>query len=139
MIPNPYIILAGVLIVIASFGSGYYKGYSNEHEKFVAFQEQIKAIAKTQEAKNESIAKQHELVTEGVKNEYEAKLSAIHNAYAVSLQYTDPRRTDVPPVPVASARVIKIASDPEFVGRCAETTAQLVSLQDWVKKQMNVK
>ena len=139
MIPNPYIILAGVLIVIASFGTGYYKGYSNEHEKFVAFQEQIKAIAKTQEAKNESIVKQNALVTDGIKNEYETKLSALRSYYSKRVQFHSPSGGNVSSISDASAAANGSTSNPEFVGRCAETTAQLVSLQDWVKKQMSVK
>ena len=139
MIPNPYIILAGVLIVIASFSTGYYKGYSAEHEKFVAFQEQVKAIAKTQEAKNESIVKQNALVTDGIKNEYETKLSALRSYYSKRVQLNSAGSGNVSSLPSSSAGASGSTSDPEFVGRCAETTAQLVSLQDWVKKQMSVK
>lgn len=139
MIPNPYVILAGVLIVIAAFSGGYYKGYSAEHEKFIAFQEQAKAIAKTQEAKNESIVKQNELVTDGIKNEYEAKLVALRSYYAKRVQQPSASSGNVSGVSGSSAAANGYTSDPEFVGRCAETTAQLISLQDWVKKQMSVK
>jgi len=137
--PNPYIILAGVMIVIAAFGSGYYKGYSAEHDKFVAFQEQAKVVAKTQEAKNESIVKQNELVTEGVKNEYEAKLAALRSYYSKRVQQPSTSGGNVSSVSKPSAGANGSTSDPEFVGRCAETTAQLVSLQDWIKKQTSIK
>ena len=139
MIPNPYMILGAVLAIIAAFGSGYYKGYSAEHEKFVAFQEQIKSIAKAQEAKNESVVKQHELVTDGIKNEYEAKLAALRSYYAKRVQQPSSSSGNVSGISNASAAANGNTSDPEFVGRCAETTAQLVSLQDWIKKQMSVK
>lgn len=139
MILNPYMILAGILIVVASFGGGYYKGYSAEHERFVAFQEQVKATARVQEAKNESLVKQAELVTDGVKNEYEARLAALRSYYARRVQQPSSGSGNVPSVPSASAGANGYTSDPEFVGRCAETTAQLVSLQAWVSKQMSVK
>lgn len=139
MIPNPYLILAGVLIVIAAFGSGYYKGYSAEHERFIAFQEQVKSVAKTQEAKNESIVKQHELVTDGVKNEYEAKLAALRSYYAKRVQQSGSSGSNVSGVSNPSLGATGATSDPEFVGRCAETTAQLVSLQAWINKQMSIK
>jgi len=139
MISNPYMILGAALIVLAAFGSGYYKGYSTEHDKFVAFQEQVKIVAKTQEAKNESITKQYELVTDGVKNEYETKLAALRSYYSKRVQQSNTGSGNLPSVSKPSAAASGSTSDPEFVGRCAETTAQLVSLQDWVKKQMEIK
>ncbi len=126
-------------MLVASFSGGYYKGYSAEHQKFIAFQEQVKSIAKTQEAKNESIVKQNELVTDGIKNEYEAKLAALRSYYAKRVQLPSSGSGNVSGISGASASANGYTSDPEFVGRCAETTAQLVSLQDWVKKQMSVK
>ena len=116
-----------------------YQGYEKEHSKFIAFQEQIKIEAAKQQAKNEAIVKQHDIVNEGIKNGYEARIAAVGNFYAPSVQHPNPGGSSLPPVSIASPRVIKIASDPEFVGRCAETTVQLVSLQDWVKKQMEIK
>ena len=139
MMFNPYIILGGVLIVIASFGTGYYKGYSAEHERFIAFQEQVKSVAKTQEAKNESIVKQAELVTDGVKNEYEAKLSALRSYYSKRVQQSSSGSSNVSSVSDASATANGSTSDPDFVRQCAETTAQLVSLQTWITKQINIK
>lgn len=139
MIPNPYMILGAVLAIIAAFGSGYYEGYSAEHDVFVAFQDKVKAEAKTQEAKNESVVKQHELVTDGIKNEYEARIAALRSYYSKRVQYANPGGGDVSGVSKPSTGANGSTSDPEFVGRCAETTAQLVSLQDWIKKQMSVK
>ena len=139
MIPNPYIILGAALAIIAAFGSGYYKGYSAEHERFLAFQEQVKSVAKVQEAKNESIAKQAELVTDGVKNEYEAKLAALRSYYYKRVQLPSANSGNVSSIPDASATANGSTSDPDFVRQCAETTAQLVSLQAWITKQMVVK
>ena len=134
MMPNPYMILAAALILVASFGGGYYKGYSAEHTKFLAFQEQVKTTARVQEAKNESVVKQAELVTDGVKNEYEARLAALRSYYARRVQQPSTGSGNVSSVSSASAGANGSTSDPEFVGRCAATTAQLVSLQEWIRK-----
>ncbi len=139
MIFNPYMILGAIVAMAAVFSGGYYKGYSAEHARFVLFQDAVKLEAKAQQTKNESIVKQNELVTEGVKNEYEAKLAAVRSYYAKRVQYANPSGGNVSSVSKPSAAANGYTSDPEFVGRCAETTAQLVSLQAWVNKQMSIK
>lgn len=139
MIFNPYLIGGTAIAFMLSFATGYYKGYSHEHERFVAFQEQIKLVSKAQETQNESIVKQHQLVTDGIKNEYEAKIAALRSYYSKRVQYNNSGGANLSTVPNASAGTDGNPTDAGFVGRCAETTAQLVSLQQWVNKQLSVK
>ena len=135
MLPNPYLILGAVLVVISAFFGGYYKGYSSEHEKLLAFKAQVEAEAEKQKVHNESVVKQQELVTDGVKNEYEARLAALRAYYARRVQQPSPGSGNVPSISKPSPGANGATSDPEFVGRCAETTAQLTALQAWVRKQ----
>lgn len=138
MIPNPYLILGAVLAIIAAFGSGYYKGYSDEHEKFLAFQAQVKAVGEKAQEHNDSIAKQHEIVTDGIKNEYEAQLAAVRSHYANGVQHTNSSSSNVPSVSKPTTGASCPAPDTGLIGRCAETTAQLNALQSWIRKQEEI-
>ena len=135
MFPNPYLILGAVVIVIGAFFGGYYKGYANEHEKLLAFKAQVEAEAEKQKVHNESVVKQQELITDGVKNEYETRLAALRAYYARRVQQPSAGGGNVSGVSKPSPGTDGSTSDPEFVGRCAETTAQLTALQAWIRKQ----
>ena len=78
-------------------------------------------------------------MTDGVKNEYEAKLSALRSYYSKRVQQSSSGSSNVSSVSDASATANGSTSDPDFVRQCAETTAQLVSLQTWITKQINIK
>lgn len=128
MIPNPYMILGAVIIVIAAFGSGYYKGY----QVYVGFKSDVAAAGKAQELINQQKVEMHNVITEGVKNEYETRIAALRNYYSKRVQYVNP--SNVSSLPNTTPGANGSTSDPEFVGRCAATTAQLVSLQEWIRK-----
>lgn len=135
MFPNPYLILGAALVVIGAFFGGYYKGYSAEHEKLLAFKAQVEAEAEKQKVHNESVVKQQELITDGVKNEYETRLAALRAYYARRVQQPSTSGGNMSSVSKPSPGANGSTSDPEFVGRCAETTAQLTALQAWIRKQ----
>ena len=118
------------VLVALMFGFGYYKGYSNQREKFVDFKNELEAKAKAQDMLNKATEQKNKLIAENVKNEYEARLAALRNYY-VGLRHTDTNK--LPRVPDTTSTTYAEASHPVFVGQCAETTLQLVSLQDWVR------
>ena len=137
---NPYVIVGAIGAVAASFLFGLWKGYSHEHEKFMAFKAKVEQEAKTQEVKIDSIKKQNDLVTEGVKNEYEAKIAAIRNYYAsIGVRYTGSSGSQVPGLSPTSPGFDAAAAYPILAGQCTETTLMLVSLQDWIRLQGSVK
>jgi hypothetical protein len=128
-------ICGGLLFIsILCFGYGRY-----EHNKYVTYKSQVEAIAKLQEAKIESITKQQALVTKGIENEYEAKLSAIRNYYKSTSVWNKPSSGQMPGLSAAPSTADVIASYNILAGQCAETTAQIISLQDWLKEQMSIK
>lgn len=131
MIPNPYMILGAVVMIIAAYGTGYYKGY----QVYVEFKAEVAAAGKAQELLNQQKTEMHNVITEGVKNEYETKLAALRNYYSKRVQY--PNGGNVPSLPNTTGSANGPAANPEFVGQCAETTAQLVSLQEWIRKIKN--
>jgi hypothetical protein len=122
-------------ICAAVFGSGWWVGYS----KYLDFKKEVEVVAKVQEAKVESIRSQQELVTKGIENEYEAKLSAVRNYYKSTSVWNNPSSGKVSGISAAPSATDVIASYNILAGSCAETTAQTIALQDWLKQQMGIK
>jgi len=132
--------IAGIILF------SYYKGYLNEHEKFVAFQSEVSAIGKAQEVKNADIVKQHNQITENIKNDYEDKLAALDAAYSSNVvditkrvQQPNASSNSLPTVSKPTRTIVRTITDPLFARACAETTLQLSELQKWVQGQLNVK
>ena len=137
---NPYTIIGALAAAMASFLFGLWKGYSYEHEKFMAFKAKVEQEAKTQEVKIDSIKKQNDLVTQGVKNEYEARLAAIRNYYAsIGVRYPSTSGSQVPGLSPTSPGFDAATAYPILAGQCTETTLMLTSLQDWIRLQIQVK
>lgn len=137
MFPLPVLTWVKIGAVVLALGFAYYKGYSGEHDKFIAFKAQVEALGKIQEAKNDSIQKQSDLVNKGIKNEYEAKLAAVRNYYS-GLQ----RNTGGSSVPGISNPTSGTNESPAYyrlAESCSETTVQVVALQDWILQQAGVK
>jgi hypothetical protein len=128
--------LCGILLVISamSFAYGRY-----EHTRYIEFKAEVESIAKSQEAHVESIKKQQEIVTKGIQNEYDAKLAAIRNYYKSTSVWNNPSSDKVSGISPAPSVSDVIASYNQLAGQCAETTAQTIALQDWIKEQMGIK
>ena len=126
-------IIAAVSIVL--FGSGYWMGYS----RYIEYKKSVEIAAKTQEEKIKSIRSQQELVTKGIQNEYEAKLAAIRNYYKSTSVWNNPSSSKVSGLSTTPSATDVIASYNQLAESCAETTAQTIALQDWIKAQIGVK
>lgn len=129
-----YGIIGGAMLIV-----GIGLGWKYEHNRFVAFRVQVESTAKIQEAKIESIEKQQKLVTKGIEDEYNAKLTAIRNYYKSTSVYNNTSSGKVPSNGTTPSATDVIASYNLLAGQCAETTQQLVSLQDWIKDQIGIK
>ena len=121
-------ILAGLFMVGLLLGWGY------EHGKLVAYKAEVEAVAKAQQAKNESIVKQQALINKGIENEYQTKLSALKFYYGGLRQ---PSSGSMSGVPKSTLGIDGKATNLELA--CAYTTQQLVSLQDFIRQQIDVK
>jgi hypothetical protein len=127
--------MAGLsVIALAGFGYGKY-----QHNKYVTFKAEVEATAKIQEAKVESITKQQALVTKGIENEYNAKLAALRNYYKSTSVWNNGSGSKVPGLSAAPSTTDVITAYNILAGQCAETTAQTVALQDWIKSQIGIK
>jgi len=127
---NPLYKIIGIIgLVAVLFGFGYYRGYSAEKQRFDAFKAELVASAKAQEKINQQIEQKNKLIADNSKREYEAKIVALR-LYYDRLRHPDTNKLSS--AAIAAHRVDEKATDPVFIGQCAETTLQLISLQDWV-------
>ena len=124
-------LIAGICAI--AFGSGWWMGYS----RYIEYKKSVEIAAKEQEAHVESIQKQHELVTKGIANEYDAKLALLRQYYASGVR--QPNSSSVSNLSSTSAIANASAAYSELIGKCAETTQQLVSLQEWINQQIGIK
>jgi hypothetical protein len=130
---NPLYKIIGIIgLVAVLFGAGYYRGYSAEKKRFDAFKTELEASAKAQEKINQQIEQKNKLIADNSKREYEAKIVALRNYYFNGMRNPDTNK--LPSAAIATHRVDEKATDPIFIGQCAETTLQLTSLQDWVRE-----
>ena len=136
MFPLPistYIYAGLILVSVIGFGYG-----RHEHNKYVTFKAEVEAAAKAQEAHVESIKKQQDLVTKGIENEYNAKLAALRNYYKSTSVWNN-GGSKVSGISTAPSATDVITAYNILAGQCAETTAQTIALQDWVKQQIGIK
>jgi hypothetical protein len=103
------------------------------------FKKEVEVVAKVQEAKVESIRSQQELVTKGIENEYEAKIAALRNYYKSTSVWNNTSSGKVSGISPAPSATDVITAYNLLAGQCAETTAQTIALQDWLKQQIGIK
>ncbi len=176
-LPNPYILIGAVVLLLAAFFGGHHIGYINEHEKFIAYKAEVKAVADLAEAKNKEIVAHHEAitaniladstaklnalqekanaalkaqqaqfatekskVTKGIENTYENKIDAIHAAYAGRLRgVANQGSGNLSSFSFTTPNAYDRTSYDLLASNCAITTQMLVSLQEWVVKEGEVR
>ena len=126
-------ILGGIFLAGVSFGWYF------PHRALVEYKTSVEVAAKAQEEKVKSIRSQQELVTKDIQNEYEAKLSAIRNYYKSTSVWNNPNSSKVSGLSTSPSASDVIASYNQLAGLCAETTAQTIALQDWIREQAGIK
>ena len=125
-------IAAGLLFI--AFASGW----ALRNRDFNDYKTEVSNAAKAQEAHVESIKKQQELVTKGITNEYEAKIATLRNYYKSTSVWNN-GGSKVSGLSTTPSVADVIASYNELAGNCAQTTQQLVSLQQWLNEQIGIK
>ena len=113
-------------------------GWSVRNRDFNEYKQEVSNAAKAQEAHVESIKKQQALVTKGIENEYEVKIATLRNYYKSTSVWNN-GGSKVSGISAAPSATDVIASYNQLASACAETTQQLVSLQDWLNQQINIK
>ena len=128
-----FLAISAVVIFLAGLGAGW----KYEHGRFMDFKQAVAVEAAKQEAKVESITKQQNLVTTGIKNDYESKLAAVRNYYSSGVR--NPSSGSMSGISPAPKGTDAETAYPILAGQCAQTTAQLTSLQDWINQQLGIR
>jgi hypothetical protein len=119
------LICAGLLLL--SFIGGFYV----EHLRFQAYQEKVISDGKVQEQHNKDLLKERDLENAKIKSNYDNQLAIIKRLYNTSgSNLSSPSATLI--------SVNGYTTDPVFAEQCANTTAQLVNLQQWIKDQVGL-
>jgi len=125
-----YIYLA---LVLGGFGAGYYV----EHLRYMDYKQEVQIVAEKQQAETDAKIKEQEIINENIKQTYEARLTSIHSFYSGML---DTRGSIVSSDPNATITINGETHNLLLVAeQCAQTTEQLMTLQEWVNQQVNLK
>ena len=116
--------------VVAIFATGYYKGHRNTQEKFDAYKVEVAKVAAEQVAKTKVVEAQNKKVAKETADAYKTNLNAIRDYY--NRMHNDGSKF-VSRVPDASTGTNAAPSYDVLTLQCAETTLQVVSLQDFIK------
>jgi len=122
-------------LLLGAFASGW----ALRNRDFNDYKKEVYNTAKAQEAHVESVKKQQELVTKGIQNEYDAKLAALRNYYKSTGVWNNASGSKVSGISAAPSATDVITAYNQLASSCAETTQQLVSLQDWLNQQIGIK
>lgn len=106
-------------------------GWYPEHLELVNYKEKVLADAKVQEQHNKDLEKQRKLENAKITSDYANQLAIIKRLYN-----TSGSKLSGPSAALVS--VNGYTADPVFAEQCANTTAQLVSLQQFIKDQVGL-
>ena len=136
-LPINLYVKAGIIVLLVC--GVFYAGWHTRNKDYMSFKATVEATAKAQEIHIAEVKKQQELATKGIENEYNAKLAAIRNYYKSTSVWNNPSSGKVSGLsPTASATDVITAYN-LLAGQCAETTAQTIALQDWIKTQVGIR
>jgi hypothetical protein len=121
-----------IALVFGGFGAGYYV----EHLRFVDFKQEVQIAREKQQAETAAKIKEQEIINENIKQTYEARLTSIHSFYSGML---DSRSSIVSSDPNATITINGQTHNLLLVAeQCAQTTEQLMTLQEWVNQQISL-
>lgn len=118
----------------------YWGGYDRMRDKHLLFVAEVKRVGEAQEAATRSAIEIAEVITESVKENYENQIASLRTKYVSVGRVCDngSSRSNVSAVPKPTSGTYDPTTDSKLIVNCSETTAQLVALQNWVKKQSEV-
>ena len=136
--------IIGLCIVAAVvLGGVYFKGRHDVQVKFDQYKVQITAAAEAQQEKIKAEVKARQTITKKAEVTREKSRASIRSTYAALRMRNATGGGTVPVVPDATrdpdgaaAHYVSVA--PELAEQCAQTTQQLIELQEWVKDQQAV-
>ena len=129
-----------LLLVLATVAAIYYKGRLDERKLFNAYKAEVKAAALAQEEKTRQIEAKNERLFKETQNAYNTKLAALRTYYSVRV--SGKGGSGLSQVPDTTAGIDGYSPDnlpaPAILAsQCAETTLNLLVLQNWVRGAIN--
>lgn len=122
-----------VLIAFVAFMVGFGSGWEYEHKKLVAFEANVKAVGEAQERHTEEVIQKQKQIAQEAKNDYQNRIAAIRARYGYGLRpNTGSGQLSAPTITTGGANGFPAYG--VLVEQCAETTQQLISLQDFIKE-----
>ena len=130
--------IGAALLVLVILGGVYFKGRHDVQVKFDAYKAEVKAVADAQEEKTRQIEAKNKRLNEETANAYKTQLAYLRTYYGVRNKGTGV----LPPVSDSTTGVDGYSPDhlpaPAILaGQCAETTLNLLVLQNWVRGVAN--
>ena len=131
------------LVLVAAAGFGAVKmhahdqlAYERLQGQYSNFKADVAAKGFAQEQHTKTIVAAQQQKTKEVSSEYDKKLAGLRSYYSKRLRdATSAGSSVVPSLPITAAPVDATPAYIELAGACAETTQQLVALQDWIRQQ----
>mgnify|MGYP000208602012 CR=1 FL=1 len=126
------------LLVLVLLGGVYLKGRHDVQVKFNAYKAEVKAVADAQEEKTRQIEAKNKRLNEETANAYKTQLAYLRNYYGMRNKGT----SVLPPIPDSATGADEYSPDnlpaPAILAsQCAETTLNLLVLQNWVRGVAN--
>ena len=131
--------IGAALLVLAVLGGVYFKGRHDVQVKFDAYKAEVKAVAAAQEEKTRQIEAKNKRLNEETANAYKNQLVNLRAYYGMRLNKSG---SAMPPIPNSTTGADGYSPDnlpaPAILaGQCAETTLNLLVLQNWVRGVAN--
>lgn len=132
--------VGALLLTLAVLGGCYVKGRLDEHKKLVAYQAEVAAAAKAQQDKLDAMVHNQQQITKKAEANHAKSLASIRSTYAALRLRSQSGSGPMSSVPdptkqPAEAAAYYVSVAPDLAERCAETTQQLVDLQEWTADQ----
>lgn len=132
--------VGAAILVLVVLGGVYAKGRHDVQVKFNAYKAEVKAAADAQEEKTRQIEAKNKRLNEETANAYKTQLAYLRSYYGMRISGQGGSR--LPKVPDTTAGIDGYSPDnlpaPAILaGQCAETTLNLLVLQNWVRGVAN--
>lgn len=124
-----YVAIAATFVVL--FTTGYYKGYRNTQDKFDTYKAEVTAVAAQQEEKTKLIEAKAQKITKETINAYKNNLTTVRSYYD-GLRNSK-GSSNMSTISDTSSGTDARPSYDVLAGQCAETTLQIVTLQNFIK------
>ena len=125
-----------VYIYLALVFGGFSAGFYVEHLRYAEYKTGVVAAGERQIAENKAKIKEQEIINDNVKRNYQDNINNIHAFYGRML---DPSSGAVSSNGSATITINGQTHNLLSVAeQCADTTQQLVSLQDWINQQVGL-